>query len=468
MLMPEAVELVECYRRKTLSPVEATRAALDAIDRFDGTVNAFVLVDDEGAMAAARESEVRWHAGEPLGPGDGVPTSIKDAFLTRGWPTLRGSWLIDAAGPWTEDAPNVARLRETGAVLLGKTTTPEYSWKGVTDSPRYGITANPWDPGTTAGGSSGGSAAAVGLGMGQWSVGTDGGGSVRIPGAFTGTVALKPTYGLIPLCPPSPFGTLSHAGPMATSVRDVAALLDIITGFDARDWSALPSPTTSFAGALADGVAGLRVAYSPDLGFGRNDPEVADAVRAAVGVLADAGARIDEVDPGFSDPVQAFHVLWFAGVAKVLEPDRDVLDDRVDPGLRRVAALGARYSASDYLDAMAVRMRLGELMGRFHQRYDVLVTPAVPMTAFGVGRDVPDGWPSPDWTSWTPYSYPFNLTQQPALSVPCGFSTAGLPIGLQIVGPRHADALVLRVGQAYQAVTDWHRRVPTLAAKEVG
>jgi aspartyl-tRNA(Asn)/glutamyl-tRNA(Gln) amidotransferase subunit A len=465
-MIPEAVELVDGYRRKALSPVEVTQAALDAIDAYDSHVNAFVLVDPEGALAAAKQSEARWHSGEPLGPGDGVPTSIKDALWTRGWPTLRGSALIDAAGPWDEDAPCVARLRETGAVLLGKTTTPEYSWKGVTDSPRHGVTGNPWDPTKTSGGSSGGSASAVGLGMGPWSVGTDGGGSVRIPAAFTGTVALKPTYGLIPLYPPSPFGTLSHAGPMTRTVRDTAALLDVICGFDARDWSAMPTPTTSFLHGLDSGVAGLRIGFSPDLGFVRNDSEVAAAVRAAVDVLAGLGAEVDEVDPGFADPVESFHVLWFSGEAKVLQAYGDAVDDRVDPGLRRTAAIGATYSASDYLDATAVRMQLGSLMGRFHQTYDVLVTPTLPLAAFPVGRDVPDGWHSPDWTSWTPYTYPFNLTQQPALSVPCGFTSAGLPIGLHIVGARHADALVLRVGLAYESATDWHRRTPKLLAEE--
>ena len=466
MTIPQAVELVEGYRRKTISPVEATRAALAAIDRYDPMLNAFVLVDADGAMAAAKASEARWHAGRPLGPADGVPTSIKDALLTRGWPTLRGSWLIDEAGPWDEDSPSVARLREAGAILLGKTTTPEYSWKGVTDSPRYGATGNPWDPATTAGGSSGGSAAAVCLGMGVWSVGTDGGGSVRIPAGFTGTVALKPTYGLIPLYPPSPFGTLSHAGPMTRTVRDAAALLDVITGFDARDWSALPTPAASFLAGLDDGVSGLRVAFSPTLGFARNDPEVEAAVRAAVGALAGARARVDEVDPGFADPVQAFHVLWFSGEAKALQAHGlgerafHELAGRVDPGLRRTAAVGSTYTASDYLDAVAVRMRLGQLMGRFHQTYDVLITPTLPLPAFAAGQDVPDGSTSPDWTSWTPYTYPFNLTQQPALSVPCGLTSAGLPIGLQIVGARHADALVLRVGQAYQSATDWHRRTP--------
>ncbi|MBU9763716.1 amidase [Mycobacterium sp. TNTM28] len=468
-MIAQAVELRSAYSSGSLSPVEVTRACLAAIDRHNPAVNAFVLLDADGALQAARASEARWRAGRPLGPGDGIPTSIKDALWTRGWPTLRGSWLVDEAGPWESDAPSVARLRDSGAVLLGKTTTPEYSWKGVTDSPRYGATGNPWDPGRTAGGSSGGSAAAVGLGMGAWSVGTDGGGSVRIPAAFTGTVALKPTYGLIPLYPPSPFGTLSHAGPMARSVADVAALLEIVTAFDPRDWSAMPTPAVACSAGLDRGIDGLRIAYSADLGFGANDPEVGAAVRAAVGVLAEAGAHVEAADPGFADPAEAFHVLWFSGEAKVLQGKLDGPDaQRLDPGLRRTAELGATYTASDYLDAMAVRMALGELMGRFHQRYDVLVTPTVPMTAFPLGRDVPDGCGSPDWTSWTPYTYPFNLTQQPALSVPCGFNADGLPIGMQIVGPRHADALVLRVGQAYQNATDWHLRVPSLCTEEVG
>lgn len=455
-------DLVEQYRAKAISPVEATQAALDAIERYDEQVNAFVLVDAEGALAAAKESEARWHTGEPLGPGDGVPTSIKDALWTRGWPTLRGSTLIDENQPWDEDAPCVARLRETGAVILGKTTTPEYSWKGVTDSYRFGATGNPWDASKTSGGSSGGSATAVGLGMGTWSVGTDGGGSVRIPAAFTGTVALKPTYGLIPLFPPSAFGTLSHAGPMTRTVRENAALLDVISGFDPRDWSAMPTPAQSFLDGLDDGVAGLRIAYSPNFGFVRNDPEVDALVRAAVAELAAAGAQVTEVDPGFEDPLEAFNVLWFSGAAKVLQAYGDAVDDRVDPGLRRTAAAGSRYTASDYLDATAVRMELGRLMGRFHETYDVLLTPTLPLTAFPVGQEVPDGWSSPEWTSWTPYTYPFNLTQQPALSVPCGLTSAGLPVGLQIVGARHRDALVLRVGQAYQAITDWHLRTPTL------
>jgi aspartyl-tRNA(Asn)/glutamyl-tRNA(Gln) amidotransferase subunit A len=459
--MITATELIDGYRNRTISPVEATEAALAAVERYNPAVNAFVLVDPEGALASAEAAQRRWAAGRPLGPLDGVPLSIKDIFLTEGWPTLRGSRLIDEAGPWTEDAPAVARLRESGAVFIGKTTTPEFAWKGVTDSPRYGATGNPWDPDRHAGGSSGGSAAAVGLGMGPVSIGTDGGGSVRIPAAFTGTTALKPTYGLVPIYPPSPFGTLSHAGPMTRTVADAALLMDVITGFDSRDWSAMPTPQHPFTSGLSDPIAGLKIAFSPNLGYGTNDTSVENAVRAAVQVLADAGAVITETDPKITEPLEAFQVLWFAAAAKVLEGHDHQLH-LVDPALVEIAEQGRRLTAAQYLDATAARMDLGIAMGRFHEDYDVLITPTMPIPAFSTDLPAPEGWHSSLWTSWTPYTYPFNMTQQPALSVPCGFSTDGMPVGLQIVGPRHADRAVLRVGLAFQNRTDWHTRVPDL------
>lgn len=463
-----AVELVDGYRRGIFSPVDAARDALQAIEDNDGEVNAFVSVDAEQALESAAASEARWRSGSPLGPGDGIPTSIKDIFYTRGWPTLRGTRLIDADRAWEEDAPCVARLRETGAVLLGKTTTPEFAWKGVTDSLRHGSTGNPRDPGLTSGGSSGGSATAVGLGMGPWSVGTDGGGSVRIPAAFTGTVAIKPTYGLVPMFPASPFGTLAHAGPMTRTVADAALLLDVITGFDARDWSALPTPAGSFLDGLEDGVQGLRIAFSPTLGFGRNHPEIEALVRSAAARLEELGAVVEEADPQIQDPVEAFHVLWFSGAAKVLEAYGPDAVDRVDPGLRRCLGEHGNASASEFLDATAVRMDLGVAMGRFHERYDLLVTPTLPIPAFPRGQDAPQGWPSQNWTSWTPYTYPFNMTQQPAVSVPCGFTAAGLPAGLQIVGPRHGDRTVLRAARAYERATDWGTARPARPAARQG
>jgi aspartyl-tRNA(Asn)/glutamyl-tRNA(Gln) amidotransferase subunit A len=448
-----ATELVEGYAAGDFTPVEATRQALAAIDRADPALNAFVLVDPDVALEMAEQSMGRWRAGAPHGPADGVPTSIKDMFLTRGWPTVRGSHLIDDAGPWKVDAPVVARLRESGAVFLGKVTTPEFAWKGVTDSLRHGATGNPYDPDLTAGGSSGGSSAAVGAGMGAWSVGTDAGGSVRIPAAFTGTVALKPTYGLVPMFPASPFGTLAHAGPMTRTVTDAARMLDVICGFDSRDWSALPTPTRSFLDGLDDGVRGLRVAFSPTLGYVTNDPEVEALVRTAAEVLAGLGAEVEEMHPPFIDPVDAFHVLWFAGAAKVVAAYGEGAIDRVDPALRQGIENFGRVSAADYLGATAVRMDMGVKMGAFHERFDLLITPTMPIPAFAKGQESPDG--SGVWTSWTPYTYPFNMTQQPAASVPCGFTSAGLPAGLQVVGPRHADRLVLRAARAYERAAGW-------------
>lgn len=445
-----ARELVDAFRDGVLSPVEVTRACLDRITEADADVNAFCLVDPEAALDEARASEARWRAGTPLGPVDGVPTAIKDIFLTRGWPTLRGSRLIDPDQPWDEDAPTTARLRESGAVLVGKTTTPEFAWKGVTDSALTGITRNPWDLTRTPGGSSGGAAAAVAAGMVPLATGTDGGGSVRIPASFCGIVTIKPTYGLVPLFPASPFGTLAHAGPMTRTVEDTALMLDVMARPDSRDWSHLPSPERTFTAALDRGVAGLRVAYSPTLGFARPDPEVERLVRRAAGVFGDLGAHVEEVDPGITDPVDAFHVLWFAGVAKVLAGYPAHRRVEVEPALAEVAALGESYTAMDYLEATAQRMALGVAMARFHDGYDLLLTPTTPIPAFEAGVEVPTGSREPRWTSWTPYSYPFNLTQQPAASVPCGHTGEGLPVGLQIVGARHADHLVLAAAKAFE------------------
>jgi aspartyl-tRNA(Asn)/glutamyl-tRNA(Gln) amidotransferase subunit A len=449
-----ATELLAGYAAGAFSPVEATRAALARIERMDPAVNAFVRVDAEDALALAAESEERWRRGEPAGLVDGVPVSVKDILLQRGGPTLRGSWTVRAEGQaWDEDAPAVARLREHGAVFLGKTTTPEFAWKGVTDSPRHGVTGNPYDPQRTAGGSSGGSAAAVALGAGPLSLGTDGGGSVRIPASFCGIFALKPTYGRVPLYPASPFGTLAHVGPMTRDALDAALLMDVITGPDWRDWSQLGQVPASFRDGLDAGVAGLHVAYSP--AFGSQvavDRQVAEAVRHAVERLAELGAYVEETDPDFAEPVDAFHTLWFSGAARVVQHLGKEQRDLLDPGLREICEQGARYSALDYLAAMDVRMALGQAMGRFHSRYDLLVTPTLPITAFEAGVEAPKGSGHHRWTGWTPFTYPFNMTQQPAATVPCGVDRDGLPIGVQLVGARHADGLVLRAAHAlYEA-----------------
>jgi aspartyl-tRNA(Asn)/glutamyl-tRNA(Gln) amidotransferase subunit A len=460
-----ATELVAAYRAGELSPVEATQDVLHRIDQVDRQVRAFCLVDPDRALQAAKASEQRWRQGLPQGLVDGVPTSIKDVYLTQGWPTLRGSKVVSPEQEWAVDAPAVARLREHGAVLVGKTTTSELAWKCVTDSPLTGITVNPWDTSRTPGGSSGGSAVAVALGMGPLSMGTDGGGAVRIPAAFTATVALKPTYGRVPHWPASSLGTLAHPGPMARTVADTALLLDVVSGLDSRDASALPPASRSFSGALGNGVLGLTIAVSPTLGYVDVDPEVGEAVRRVADVFRDLGAKVEFADPGFTDCVQDFHVLWFTAAAKAAERLTPRGRELLEPALQEIIREGERRSALDYLGANATKAVLGTTMGAFHEHYDLLLTPTVPITPFVSGEEVPIGWHATRWTSWTPFTYPFNMTQQPAASVPCGWSATGLPIGLQVIGPRHADDRVLAACAAYEQAQPWaHRRPPLLGS----
>ncbi|QVQ54951.1 amidase [Spiractinospora alimapuensis] len=451
-----ATELLSAYAAKDLSPVEATAAVLERIEREDPRINSYCQVHGEEALRTARESEDRWARGEPNGVLDGVPTSIKDVFNTRGWPNLRGSRTVNAAGPWTEDSPAVARLREADAVFVGKTTTPELAWKAVTDSPLAGVTRNPWDTTRTAGGSSGGAAAAVAAGMAPLALGTDGGGSVRIPASFCGIVTLKPTYGLVPHYPASPYGTLAHTGPMTRTVADTALMMDVISRPDHRDWAALAPPTGSFLADL-DGasVAGLRIAFSPTLGYASVDPDVAGVVAGAAAVFEDLGAKVDEVDPGFANPIDDFQVLWFAGAAKATEHLSVEERELLDPGLAEIIEVGLTYSAQDYLTAMATRMAMGKRMGELHEEYDLLLTPAVAIPPFEAGREVPADSGAKRWLEWATFSFPFNMTQQPAASIPCGFTPGGLPVGLQIVAARHHDAAILRAAHAVEMARPW-------------
>jgi aspartyl-tRNA(Asn)/glutamyl-tRNA(Gln) amidotransferase subunit A len=408
------------------------------------------------ALASAHASEARWQKGVPADILDGVPVSIKDLILTKGWPTLRGSRTVDPKQAWDVDAPVVARLREAGAVLLGKTTTPEFGIKGTTDNTLTGVTFNPWNTRMTPGGSSGGAAAAVASGMGPLAVGTDGAGSVRIPSSFCGIPGMKPSFGRVPAHPLSPFGTVAHLGPLARSVEDLALMLTVMSRPDARDWTSLPYDPRDYRVGLCDGVRGLRIAFSPDLGYVKNvDPEVAAAVRRAAESFAAQGAQVDEVAPGFTNPEEITTKLWFIGSLSLISnmtPEQVAL---TDPALRWQAEQGSKVSVLELQKLTLRRGELGSFMRRFHQRYDVLLTPGVAVPAF-------EAKPTGQWElklekflGWTPFSYPFNLTQQPAAVVPCGLTRSGLPMALQIVGPMHGDALVLRAARAYEATRVW-------------
>jgi aspartyl-tRNA(Asn)/glutamyl-tRNA(Gln) amidotransferase subunit A len=457
-----AVELLELYGAKAVSPVEVTRALLDRLDALQPKINAFCIGDREGALASAGASEGRWLRREPLGRLDGVPVTIKDLILMRGFPTLRGSRLVDPHQDWSEDAPAVARLREAGAVILGKTTTPEFGWKALGDSPLTGIARNPWDLARTPGGSSAGAAAACAAGIGPLHVGSDGAGSIRIPAAFSGVFGLKPSFGRVPAHPPSPMGQLAHIGPITRSVTDAALMLTVISLPDYRDPYALPPERRNYRDGLEEGVRGLRIAYSPTLGYAKVEPEVAAATAAAARWFEDLGAIVEEVDAVLASPRDALFTLWAAGVARLLAGFPADRREVIDPGLLATAAAGERVSAIDYLGADLVRNALGRQMAEFHQKYDLLLTPMMPIPALPVGQDLNDPTAERHWIDWSPFSYPFNMTRQPAASIPCGLTAAGLPIGLQIVGPLYADDRVLRAAHAFEE-TQPVRRPPITA-----
>ncbi len=458
-----AASLVKGYARKKFSPAEVAEACLAQIARHDKPINAMCGLHAEEALAQAKASTKRWGKGKPLGPLDGVPVLIKDILLVKGWPTLRGSKTVDPKQAWTHDAPSVARLRESGAVFLGQTTTPEFGWKGVTDSPLTGVTRNPWDLSKTPGGSSGGSAAAVVAGFAPLALGTDGGGSIRIPAAFTGTFGLKPSFGRVPAWPLSPFGTVAHVGPMTREVADAALMMNVIARPDARDWHSLPYDGHDYTEKRGKGLKGLRIAYSPRLGYVDVDPEIARLVEKAVKVIVSLGAQVDQADPGFEDPAACFRVLWWSGarvLAGQLSKDQKHL---LDPGLADVVEQSMSISLDGYLDAVKQRGALGTHMRTFMERYDVLLTPSLPIPAFAAGKLSPMDDERGKWVNWTPFSYPFNLTQQPAASVPCGFTESGLPAGLHVIGRMFDDATVFRVCHAYERATDWLSRRPRLA-----
>jgi len=459
-----ATQLLGLYRSGEASPVEATQAVLQRISRLNPLLNAFCLVDEAAAMASAHQSEARWLAHRNSGAGvlplDGVPMSIKDLILTQGWPTLRGSKTVNPDQPWDVDAPVTARLREAGAVLLGKTTTPEFGCKGETNSLLTGISRNPWSLEHTPGGSSGGASAAVSAGLGPLAIGTDGAGSVRIPAAFCGNVGLKPSFGRVPAYPLSPFGSVAHLGPHAMTVEDVALLMNTIALPDARDWTSLPFDGVDYLAGLKGDIKGLRVAYSPTLGYAKNvDSEIAAATAQAAKHLQDLGAVVEQVHPLTEDPLDISTGLWFAGAYQVwrtLSPAQQAL---TDPDFKAQAELGALLDTHAIHALNQRRGVLGSHLRQFMQRFDLILTPSTAVTAF---KALPGGHSpmnSAAMLGWTPFSYPFNLSQQPAISLPCGVSSQGLPMGVQLVGPMFGDATLLQAAQALQACYPMQRPV---------
>jgi len=458
-----ATQLSALLRAKKLSPVELTRAVLERVERLNPVVNAFCTLTADQALAAAREAEQALVKGAARGALHGIPFSIKDLHYTKDVRTMSGSFIFEHRVP-DVDPPLVRRLKQAGGVMLGKTTTPEFGWKGLGDSPLTGSTRNPWNTAMTTGGSSAGAGAAAAAGLGPLHQGSDGAGSIRIPSGFCGIFGLKPSYGRVPMWPISNNDYSSHMGPMTRTVPDAALMLSVMAGPDDWDRSSLEAKPDDYVGKLDAGVKGLKVAFSPDLGGFPVDAEVAAPVAQAARAFEVLGCVVEEVKPGFADSHDLIRCLWSAHEAGNYAQYLSQWRDRMDPGLVACIEDGLRYSMVDYVEARAQKLAYWDTVRPLFEKYDLLLTPTLSVGAFPVGRLNPEHWPQHvwDWIRWAPFSYPFNFTGQPAASVPAGFTPAGLPVGLQIVGRRFADLTVLQASAAFEAARPWAQYRPPI------
>jgi aspartyl-tRNA(Asn)/glutamyl-tRNA(Gln) amidotransferase subunit A len=466
----DAVTLARRIRQRDLSPTDVVDAVLAQMERLNPILNAVCTPTTDFARAEARRIEASIIAGDTAGPLAGVPVTIKDLVLTKGIRTVSGCWGYADFIP-DEDDIVVERLKQAGAIVLGKTNVSELGYSGLGGNPVFGETRNPWNIELTSGGSSAGSAAAVAAGIGPFAIGSDGGGSIRIPSSFCGLYGFKASFGRVPLYPGcrddrfpgvSSWESIEHIGPISRTVADSTLMLSVIAGPDDRDRHSLPDSNLDWVAATAGGIAGFRVAYSPDWGYAAVDPNVRTVVDRAVTIFErDLGCSVELANPGFADPRDAFDAI--VALESDLAGMRDLahlLGERMTPSLR--AFLDRPWTAEEFTGAVLVRKAVTNTMWKFMRRYDLLLTPtlAVPPFAAGTsgpseidGREVRPG-------DWSPFTFPMNLTGQPAATIPAGWTTDGLPIGLQIVGPHLGDEKVLRASAAFEAAWPWADRCP--------
>ena len=463
-----AMGLAELIRARAVSPVEVTDALLRRIERINGQLNAYCTIDESQVRAKARDSEAALMRGEIRGPLHGVPFSVKDMIFTAGQRTTGGCKIFSDFVP-EEDAATVARLKNAGAICIGKTNTATLGYSGVCDNLVFGATKNPWNLALTPGGSSGGAAAAVAAGLGPLALGTDVGGSVRVPSSFCGIFGLKPSFGLLPRYPGF-FGeweTMVHVGPITRTVRDAALILDVMKGPDDRDRWSLPDSNINFLEELnyAPGKT-LKAGWSPTLGYVPVEPEVASLTKARVRLLADVGLDVDEINPGFENPHDDFSTMIAIQTAGALSKFLSTSRDQFDPDLLKVIEKGVQISGVQYAQAEHRKFNLYGNMANFFKRFDVLITPTVPICPFpieyGPGPEDINGQKVEKLYGWYPFTFPFGLTGLPAASIPCGWSNQGVPVGLQIVGRRHDDLTVLRVAALMEEAWPWTDRMPPL------
>ncbi|HEY8611308.1 MAG TPA: amidase family protein [Roseomonas sp.] len=469
LLFLTARQAAALIRRRALSPVEYVGAVLAAAERAQPRLNAFVTLTHERARAAAREAEQAVMNGAPLGPLHGVPVSIKDQVDTAGIPTTHGSTIFAENMPARDDII-VTRLREAGAILIGKTRMPEFGHKGMTDGPSFGVTPNPWDLSRTSGGSSGGAAAALAAGLGPIAVGTDGAGSIRIPAACCGVVGLKPTLGAVPWEAASDaFGNYTYAGPMARSVTDAAVMLRAMAGPSPRDpWSLNGPAVTAVSPALiGTDLSGLRVGFIERAANPRLDREMEANTRASLDVLASMGAEVEPVTEAIDWIEFPGRIMYQANFAVAMAKHLPEWRDRMDPTLLAFMERGEGFSLAQFRQGQYARTGLYRAVQGLLEHYDVLVSPTLTRTALPADFDAAHDEVEVEGEKtgitrqgWSAYVYPFNLTGHPALTIPSGFASDGLPTAVQVIGRWGADMDLLRLGALLEVARPWAGRRP--------
>ena len=442
-------EVLRRYRQRALSPVDVVSAAFAQIHRLNPTFNAFALIgDEEVLLQQAHASEQRWAKGQPQGELDGIPITIKDGTDVAGWPTREGS-AVTSTQPVSKDSPLVGNLRAAGTLIIGKTTLPEYGHKGVTDSPAFGITRNPWNPAKTSGGSSGGAAVAAATGMGFLHQGTDGGGSIRIPASFCGVFGIKPTPGVIPVTSPDLFAVLASSGPLTRTVEDSALMLDVMAKTEATNWTTHPWYKRDFSAELPKISKGLRIAYTASINDIPVDAEIASCVAGAAKRMATFGV-VEEISLKIPKLVDTFNKHWMAIAKWLVTQFPEKSQAKMDPYLLQWAAQGSKMELNSYLDANLERLMIIEQMKKLFSTYDVLVMPTMALTAFDAGHNVPQDTSNGPWLDWTPLTFLANIAGLPAASLPCGVTRAGMPVGIQIISGAMKDKLVLQTSHALE------------------
>jgi Asp-tRNA(Asn)/Glu-tRNA(Gln) amidotransferase A subunit family amidase len=458
-----ALEIRHLVSTKQVSAVEVVSAALDRLDAVEPALNAFVTRTPELALEAARKADAEVMEGAAAGPLLGVPISVKDLIDVADVRATFGSKIMADNVP-REDAPAVGRVKKAGACILGKTTTTEFGCKaGGGDSPLTGITRNPWNTARSTGGSSAGAAASVAAGVTPVAVGTDGGGSCRIPAALCGLVGIKAQYGRVPVFPASATPSLGHVGAIARNVRDAAHLVQVLSGFDSRDPASVAQPVPDLVGACGRGVAGLRIAWSPTLGYAPLNDEVRQLTTSAVGLLEQAGCHVEPVERVFGvDPIELWNAEFYAGVGAKLKSALENARELLDPAVATVLADALHsQTVEEYFLKYFERFALREQFRRFLEPYDVLITPTLPVAELAAGVNVPPELGDRNIVSWVYYTYPFNLTGNPAGSVPCGFTRSGMPVGLQIVAKTLREVDLFAVAGALEAASPWAHLTPS-------